>query len=384
MPQCGELSRDQSVPDSAAMSFPAGRPVQRSRAGKVHAGPGSPAHAVQVVGIGASAGGLEACTAFLDALPAHPGMAFILVQHLEPTHESLLVELLAKHLQMSVLQAADGVRPERDHLYIIPPANNLTIGNGVLRVSPTPARRGARLPFDALLLSMAEAYGPNASCIVLSGDGDDGSAGLVEIKRQGGFVLAQEPAEAGHDGMPQSAIATGVVDAVLPVAAMPAALAERRPQPAKAAQEAQATQAAERPDDLHEIIELLRARTSHDFTLYKQGTLKRRVERRMAMAAVETMERYAETLRNDPIELERLAKDLLIHVTSFFRDTAVFEQLAQTTIPEIIRSHAGEQPIRIWVAGCSTGEEAYSLAMVFQEQLAAAGSTLKLLSCIEI
>ncbi len=393
------------MPDSQAIPAKAGRAAGR-RAGKDRAvdrglvrPAGDEAHAtsIQLVAVGASAGGLEACKALLDALPATTGMAFILVQHLDPTHASLLVELLSTHTTMPVLQATDGMAIARDHLYVIPPAMILTVGGGLLHLSRAPARHGARLPFDALLLSMAASHGPNATCIVLSGTGADGSAGLLAIKRQGGFVLVQEPSEAGHDGMPRSAIATGEVDAVLPVAAMPAALAERPPHAARPASPPPASPpasptgsppaspsdsptalAAELRDDLPEIIELLRTRTSHDFTLYKPGTLKRRAERRMAMAGIDAMDGYAELLRNDPAELERLAKDLLIHVTSFFRDLPVFEQLADTIVPEIVGNHEGDQPIRIWVAGCSRGEEAYSLAMLFHEQIGRTGSAAKL------
>ena len=249
-------------------------------------------------------------------------MAFILVQHLDPTHASLMVELLAPHTSLTVLQAADGMPVEREHLYIIPPAFFLTIGDGILRLRPAPASRGARLPFDALLLSMAQDCGARATCVVLSGTGADGSVGLLAIKRNGGVVIAQEPSEAGYDGMPRSAIATGVVDAVLPVAAMPGALARGGPQ---AVPPSNGSSQVEQRDGLPDIIDLLRARTTHDFTLYKPGTLKRRVERRMAMAAIgiNEMGRYVAALRDDPAELERLAKDLLIHVTGFFRDPAV-------------------------------------------------------------
>lgn len=330
---------------------------------------------MQVVGIGASAGGLEACTDLLDALPVDTGMAFILVQHLDPTHESLMVELLATHTSLPVLQATEGMPVKRNHLYVIPPAVLLTIGDGVLHLRPAPGRRGARLPFDALLHSLAEACGPRATCIVLSGTGADGSAGLLAIKKNGGFVIAQEPSEAGYDGMPRNAIATGAVDVVLPVASIPGALAKRGPQASFPPQEGRA---AEPQDWLPEIIDLLRARTSHDFTLYKPGTLKRRVERRMAMAAIQEMDCYAEFLRGDPAEIELLAKDLLIHVTSFFRDPAVFEELARTVVPQLIRDRPADHPLRIWVAGCSTGEEAYSLAIIFHEQLAAARSGVKL------
>ena len=329
------------MPDSRANLVSPNRPRQRRA---VRPTPGAarapPVPGLQVVGIGASAGGLEACTSFLDALPAGTGMAFILVQHLDPTHESLMVKLLAPHTSLTVLQATDGMPVGREHLYIIPPAFFLTISDGILRLRPAPASRGARLPFDALLLSMAQDCGARASCVVLSGTGADGSVGLLAIKKNGGAVIAQEPSEAGYDGMPRSAIATGAVDAVLPVAAMPGTLAKRGPQ---VAPPPNGSSQAEPRDSLPDIIDLLRARTTHDFTLYKPGTLKRRVERRMAMAMIgaQEMVRYAAALRDDPAELEHLAKDLLIHVTSFFRDPAVFEQLARDgrsrTHPSAIR-----------------------------------------------
>ena len=330
-----------------------------------------------VVGIGTSAGGLEACIKLLDALPSPCGMAFILVQHLDPTHESLMVDLLVGHTSLTVLQAMDGMPVERDHFYIIPPASFLVIGEGFLRLKPTQATRGARLPFDFLLQSMSQECGANAMCVVLSGTGADGSVGLMAIKQNGGFVIVQAPSEAGCDGMPNSAIATGAVDVVLPIAEIPEAIIHRRPQTGPRGAK---NLAVETMDRLPEIVELLRTRTTHDFTLYKPGTLKRRVERRMAMAAIGTneMERYVTTLKHEPAEVEQLAKDLLIHVTGFFRDPAVFDVLAKTAVPKLLSSQQNDHVRRIWVAGCSTGEEAYSLAMVFQEQIAAANSSIKL------
>ncbi|MFG1400165.1 chemotaxis protein CheB [Roseixanthobacter pseudopolyaromaticivorans] len=323
-----------------------------------------------VVGIGASAGGLEACKKFLAALPAHSGMAFILVQHLDPTHESMMVDLLAGHTSLVVCQAADGMMVERDHLYVIPPGSDLSVRGGLLRISMPKARHGARLPFDFLLHSLAEAYDKDAVAVVLSGTGSDGTLGVVAVKAKGGFVIAQEPEEAGYDGMPRSAIATGAVDLVLPVARIPQALATREPEPA----------ANIEGTALGAIVELLRTHTAYDFTLYKQGTLQRRTERRMAMASIGTdgMERYLERLRQDPGELELLAKDLLINVTSFFRDPKVFEFLAQKILPDLIRNHVREQPLRLWVAGCSSGEETYSLAMLFFEAMEAAERPIRL------
>ncbi len=359
------------------------RPKQKAAAAPIaQAARSLPGAGIEVVAIGASAGGLEACTALLDALPAGTGMAFILIQHLDPTHESLMVGLLSPHTKLTVVQAADGMPIEPEHLYIIPPARFLTLTSGVLTLAPAPAHRGARLPFDMLLLSMARDPAVRGSCIVLSGTGADGSVGLLAVKKAGGLVIAQDPKEAGYDGMPRGAIATGEVDAVLPVAEMPAMLIRERPR--AAAPPARTSPIAPRPeasrDRMPDILDLLRTQTNHDFTLYKPGTLQRRVERRMTMAAIGTqdMDRYMTLLNEDPAESQRLAKDLLIHVTSFFRDPAVFEQLAHVTIPDLLRANPSDQTMRVWVPGCSTGEEAYSLAILFHEQIAAANNNARL------
>jgi two-component system CheB/CheR fusion protein len=333
-----------------------------------------------VVGIGASAGGLDACSKFMDALRPDSGMAFVLVQHLDPTHESMMVELLAGHTSMTVLQAKDGMLLEPDHLYVIPPGAYLSVVGGSLKLSRPVARHGARLPFDFLLHSIAEDCGARAACVVLSGTGSDGSLGLRAVKEKGGLIIAQDPDEAGFGGMPSSAIQTGSVDLTLRVADIPKALAryDRRMGPLRNGRGSDADEAA--PDWLPAIIELLRTRTVHDFSFYKGGTLRRRIERRMAMADVGTDDigGYLQTLQNDSNELELLAKDLLINVTSFFRDPAVFDLLAETIIPDLVRSHVNDQPLRIWTAGCSTGEETYSLAMLFREAIASQKSSAKL------
>jgi len=330
-----------------------------------------------IVGIGASAGGLEACRKLLSALPANSGMAFILVLHLDPTHESLMVDLLASHTAMTVRQAAEGMRIEPDHLYVIPPGVYLSVVDDALRLSEPEVRHGARLPFDFLLRSLAADRGQRAMAVILSGSGTDGNLGLKAVKEKGGLVIAQTPDEAGHDGMPRSAMLTGAVDMVLPVAEIPDALIKFDRRMALSA--AQGTSEGTK-DWLPEVIELLRTKTVHDFTLYKQGTLRRRIERRMAMAAVESdeMARYLDQLRSDPGELELLAKDLLINVTSFFRDPQVFDLLGEKIIPELIAATGPGHAIRIWIAGCSTGEETYSLAMLFRERIAAAGGDVKL------
>ena len=329
-----------------------------------------------VVGIGASAGGLEACSKLLDAIPFPNGMAFILVQHLDPSHDSLMAGLLASHTGMVVAQAIDGMMIEPDHLYVIPPGRNIACSNGSLKVSQPLERHGARLPFDFLLQSLATEFGTRAACIILSGTGADGTVGARAIKENGGLVIAQEPSEAGYDGMPRSAIAAGVVEHVLTVAKTPGTLMGVR----RFATASDIQKSTTSPDWLSDVIELLRSKTSHDFTLYKKGTLQRRVERRMGLAGLklDETERYLVKLRQDANEIESLSKDLLINVTNFFRDPIVFEALSQTVIPGLVDNHKLGHPLRIWIAGCSTGEEAYSLAMLFREHIVASKRDVQL------
>ena len=353
-------------------------------------GRGLPAHGTDpVVAIGASAGGLEACEKLLDALGTPTGMAFILVQHLDPTRDSMLVGLLAKRTALAVLPAADAMLVEREHLYVIPPGAYLSVQGGALHLSPPKAPRGARLPFDFLLHSLAEEYGPRAVCVVLSGTGADGSLGLRAVKERGGRVFVQDPEEAGFDGMPRSAVATGLADAVLPAADIPGALAGHGPPAARPSEDGAAPVPA---DPVAGIIGLLLAGTRHDFAPYKRGTLERRIERRMALSSLRKDEtaRYLDRLRGDPGELALLGRDLLIHVTGFFRDPQVYAALAGTVIPGLLDAQAPggsgdgtggaapDQPLRIWVAGCSTGEEAYSLVILFREAALAAGREVKL------
>ena len=316
----------------------------------------------------------------MDALPAGSSIAFILVQHLDPTHESMMVELLAGHTSMNVRQATDGMLIERDHLYVIPPGTYLSVGHGALHLSQPQARHGTRLPFDFLLHSLAEEYGKRAICVVLSGTGADGSLGLKVVKEKNGLVIAQDPDEAGYDGMPRNAIMTGAVDLVLPVAKIPEALVKYGRRMALSRKQNNLRPRDVPEDWLAEIVDLLRTKTAHDFRLYKPGTLRRRIERRMAMAEIKTddPDRYLELLRSDTSELGLLAKDLLINVTSFFRDPKVFDFLAEKIVPDQVRRHTSDDPLRIWIAGCSTGEEAYSLAMLFHEQNTAAKRNVKL------
>jgi two-component system CheB/CheR fusion protein len=335
-----------------------------------------------VVGIGASAGGLEALYKLFDALPPDPGMAFVLIQHLDPKHNSMMAGLLAGHTAMQVLEAEDGMPIQRDRVHIIPPGTYLSIRDGVLRLTNPRERHGARMPFDFFLRSLAADCGARAVCAVLSGTGADGSAGLMAIHDKGGLVIVQDPEDAAHGGMPRSAIMTGAADRVLPVAAIPAALIEHSRKSSRVAH-LPPDRAKPAPDDgtnfpMAAIIDLLRTHTAHDFALYKEGTLLRQIERRMAMASIKDIGLYLSTIRDNPDEIDRLAKDMLINVTEFFRDEKTFEILGATIVPELIRRQRLDTPIRIWDAGCSTGEETYSIAMLFLEEIASAKRNVKL------
>lgn len=360
MPKLPPGIRAQAGPDSLRSP--------RARGGSADS-PGTPGF--PVIGIGASAGGLEAFQKFFDAVPAHCGMAFILIQHLDPNHPSLMVDLLATHTRMAVKQADDGMTIEQNTIYVIPPGTYLAVAHGALRLSKPRERHGARLPFDFLLHSLAEAYGERAICAILSGTGADGSSGALAIKEHGGLVVAQDPTEAAYDGMPRNAMLTGAVDLILPVARIPAALIRFNRRMALARQAASHAAANPADDWLGGIIDILRVNENQDFSLYKPGTLRRRIERRMAMAAIESddMQHYLDVLRDSEDERSQLARDLLINVTSFFRDPGVFETLATRIVPAIIRNSSADRPIRVWVVGCSTGEEAYSLAILFREQM---------------
>lgn len=331
------------------------------------------------MGVGASAGGLDACKKLFATMPADVGMAFILVQHLEPTHASMMVDLLAAQTALHVQQADDGAVIERGHVYVIPPGSNLAVKGERLHLSSPAVLHGARLPFDFLLQSLAHELGARAACIVLSGTGSDGSAGLQAVKQRGGLVIAQDPKEAGYPGMPQRAAETGVVDAALPIADILEALVQFGREPPRVARTAEPPAQSE-PDQVAAILDLIRKRTTHDFTGYKRGTIERRIERRMILAGIDKTgaAQYLKVLRADPGEVDELARDLLINVTSFFRDEAVHSALAGQVIPGLVDSQPVGKPLRVWIAGCSTGEEAYSLAMLFREQISSSGRQVKL------
>jgi two-component system CheB/CheR fusion protein len=327
-----------------------------------------------IVGIGASAGGLAAIEEFLAAMPTGrpPGMAFVLVQHLDPNHKSLLLELVKRYTDIEVVWAEDAMEVRSGCAYVMPPNTDMALVAGRLVLVKPTAPRGQRLPIDHFFRSLAADQGKRAVCIVLSGTGSDGTRGLRAINGEGGMTIAQSPDTAGYDGMPRSAIATGLVDYVLPPKEMPEQLLdyasrafERAPRPARAA-------ASGAVDLLPQVLHLLRDRSGHDFTHYKTNTLRRRIERRMAVTRVDRLEDYITLLGGDPVEVETLFRELLIGVTNFFRDAPAFAALASQVLPELIAAHASGDPVRVWVPGCSTGEEAYSIAILLQEQAVSA------------
>ena len=318
-----------------------------------------------VVGIGASAGGLEALGAFFAHMPPNAGIAFVIIQHLDPKHKSLMDELLKRHTSMSILQAEDGVTLAPNSLYLNQPDKDVGIFNGKFHLTDPVETQRVRLPINHFFRSLAEDHGNKAICIILSGSGSDGTLGLKEIKGAGGMVMVQRPEQAQYDSMPRSAIETGLVDSVLPVEQMPKELLRYIKQPYVSGYKIGI--GTEHLVALEKVLMLVRSRTGHDFSHYKQSTIHRRIERRMALHNITDMRNYVRYLQETPAEVDALFKDLIIEVTSFFRDPEAFEVLGKKIIPAIVKDKKPDSPVRIWVPGCATGEEAFSLAMLFQE-----------------
>jgi two-component system CheB/CheR fusion protein len=318
------------------------------------------------VGIGASAGGLEALENFLRHVPRNSGMAFVIVQHLDPTRTGIMAELLQRATGMKVIQVKDRTRVQPNCVYVIPPNKDMSILHGVLHLLEPASPRGLRLPIDLFLRSLAQDQKEHSIGVILSGMGSDGTLGLRAIKEKGGLVLVQDPATAKFDGMPRSAINSGLSDIVAPVDDLPGrilAYLQRTPlvpTPELALEDK--TQSA-----LEKAIILLRAHTGHDFSHYKKNTFYRRIERRMGIHQIEKIADYVRYLRENSQELNLLFKELLIGVTSFFRDGAAWTELREKVIPALIARRPDGHVLRAWVPGCSTGEEAYSLAMMFKE-----------------
>ena len=331
-----------------------------------------------VVGIGASAGGLEAFTELLQKLPADTGMAFVLVQHLDPTHESQLTNLLARATALPVRQVQNNMSLAPNQVYVIPPNSQMTTKGGVLKLVEGRRTGEAHHSVDHFLESLALDRGLQAIGVILSGSASDGTLGLEAIKNEGGITFAQDDS-AKYDSMPRSAIASGCVDYVLP----PASIAEELGRIARLPQLLpQATQAAEElskdAKDYKRILQLLRARTGADFNLYKPASIRRRINRRMVLNKTPRLSSYLKALRDHPGEVDALYQDVLINVTGFFRDSDAFEMLKQKAFPNILKDRRPDQPVRMWVLGCSTGQEAYSLAMAFLEFTAQSGLQIPL------
>ena len=322
-----------------------------------------------VVGIGASAGGLDAFRKLLKAIPEKSGMAYVLVQHLAPTHESVLADLLQKVTEIPVLDISDDVKVEPDHIYILPSNKMLVANDGVLQLSPRTTDKGKlNLPIDLFFTSLAEIHHSHAIGVVLSGTGSDGTLGLKAIKDGGGTTVAQDELSAEYDGMPASAVQAGVVDFVLPPDQIPQKLLDLLSIIDGNNGDEQDAPEGDRAI-FRQIISLLRVRKQTDFTYYKQTTVRRRVLRRMTINKNETPADYLSYLREHKPEQDLLYQDLLIPVTSFFRDASTFETLCETFFPRLIQNKAVGEPVRVWVAGCSTGEEAYSIAVCLKEVL---------------
>jgi two-component system CheB/CheR fusion protein len=324
-----------------------------------------------IVGIGASAGGLDAFKRFFSAMPPDSGIAFVLVPHLDPAHKSLMVELLARHTAMPVVEAEHHMAVEANHVYIIPPDKYMTIQAGVLSLIGPVERRTSQTTIDHFLRSLADDQQERAICIILSGTGSHGTLGLKAVKAAGGMAMVQDPATAEYERMPQSAIATGLADYILPVEQMPEALI-KYVQHAYVNGGARIETAPQEVDSLTQVLALLRARTGFDFHPYRKKMLTRRVERRMGLNHLDSFSQYVAFLRDHPDEVKLLVKDLFISVTSFFRDPEAFEELANQVIGPLVQQKEADSVIRVWVPGCATGEEAYSLVILLLEQMAAA------------
>lgn len=326
-----------------------------------------------IVGIGASAGGLAAFAAFFSGMPTEgaPGMAFILVQHLAPDHDSLLTELVQRTTRMPVTTVTDGMVVEINHVYVIPPNRDMALSKGALHLIMPVVPRGYRLPVDYLFRSLAQELGERAIAIVLSGTGSDGTLGARAVKGGGGMVMVQNKASSEFDSMPHSALVSGVVDYELPPAEMPAKLVAYVTRALGEPPSAVAVVSPRNEGARELVFALLRSQTGHDFSQYKPNTIHRRIQRRMAVQQVESLEDYAQYLKQSSKEVDALFMDLLIGVTNFFRDPDAFAELESRVIPMLFEGKLPGSTVRVWTPGCSTGEEAYSIAILLQERLEA-------------
>src|SRR2546428_117556 len=324
-----------------------------------------------IVGIGASAGGLEAFSELLAHLSLDAAMAFVLVQHLDPKYPSILSEILSRTTRMPVVEVKHGTRAEPGHVYVMPPNTSMTIAEGVLNLAPRSDDRGPHMPIDRFLRSLAEDMKSRAIGVILSGSASDGALGLKAIKAEGGITFAEAPQSAKFDGMPRSAMASGAVDFVLPPKAIAQELIRigRHPYLGETSAAPPSEPLADGPEALAQIFRMLREKSGLDFTLYRQTTIRRRIARRMLIHSVGTLEAYRRYLEEHPSQVQALSNDLLVYVTRFFRDADVFRVQQRSVFPSIIKQRPADAPIRVWAPGCATGEEAYSLAIELLECL---------------
>jgi two-component system CheB/CheR fusion protein len=322
-----------------------------------------------IVGIGASAGGVQALQEFFQHVSVDSGMSYVVILHLSPNHDSKLAEILQHVISIPVLQITEKEKVEANHIYIIPPSQHLTMSDGFITVTPNTTIEDRRAPVDIFFRSLADSHGAKAVCVILSGTGANGSMGLKRIKENGGAAFVQSPREAEFNEMPRNAIATNMIDDILPVAAIPGRIIAygRGFSNIHNSAESKALDQSKQ-HALKEIFAYLRLRTGHDFTNYKRPTLFRRLERRVNIRALPDLPSYVTYLKDNPDEISALLKDLLISVTNFFRDKKAYEFLEKEIIPRIIENKKSDNQVRIWVAGCATGEEAYSLAMLCSEK----------------
>jgi two-component system CheB/CheR fusion protein len=320
-----------------------------------------------VVGIGTSAGGLESLKEFFTATPADSGMAFVVIQHLDPDHVSYMAELLAKHTEMAVAQAADGMAVRANSVYTIPPNKFLFIKDEKLHLIPPIKRDGIRMPIDFFFRSLAQDQREKSIGVLLSGSGSDGTLGIREIHAAGGIVIVQEPATAQFDFMLQSALATGLVDSALPPAQIAAALLQYVRQADDRGKEGPEPEAVQ--DDIHSILDVLASQTGSDFHSYKKSMVWRRIQRRMGLNQITDVSDYGRLLREKPDEVVRLLKDMIVGVTNFFRDPEAFDELRIKVISPLVQERNSDDPLRVWAVGCSTGEEAYSIGVLIREEM---------------
>jgi two-component system, chemotaxis family, CheB/CheR fusion protein len=357
------------LPVQLAAATLAGETGNQPEAGMTEPEPIIEEKLLTIVGIGASAGGQAAFEKFFTHMPADSGLVFVVVQHLDPTHKSILVELLQRYTPMPVFQVQDGMSAEPSCVYVIPPNWDLAVLHGTFHLMERELPHGLRLPIDYFFRSLAQDQAERAIAIILSGTGSDGTLGLQAIKGEGGLVIIQDPASAEYGGMPQSAIDTGLVDYVLPPEQMPEQLLAYLKHPYSQTSEMKFPEDIHAIDWLQKIFILLRQQIGHDFSLYKQKTVARRIERRMALQQLERVEDYYHYLQHNSAEADTLFKELLIGVTNFFRDPAAFTALQKEIIPRLFEQRQPGDPIRVWLPGCATGEEAYSIAILLREQM---------------